>query len=86
MTELYGNCFLQMTMGASTTNQAARGTDAAPSVESTSEVRWTKVAELRQAIASGRYSVSAADVARRMVDGMLGVGKRRMEGASAQYM
>ena len=37
-----------------------------------SDVRTTKVAELRQAIASGTYNVSASAVADKMVEGMLG--------------
>ena len=37
-----------------------------------SDVRTTKVAELRQAIASGTYNVSSSAVADKMVEGMLG--------------
>lgn len=36
-----------------------------------SDVRTTKVAELRQAIASGTYNVSASAVADKMVEGLL---------------
>ena len=36
-----------------------------------SDVRTTKVAELRQAISSGTYNVSASAVADKMVEGML---------------
>jgi flagellar biosynthesis anti-sigma factor FlgM len=36
-----------------------------------SDVRMTKVAELRQAIASGSYNVSASAVADKMVESML---------------
>lgn len=37
-----------------------------------SDVRTTKVAELRQAISSGTYNVSSSAVADKMVEGMLG--------------
>jgi negative regulator of flagellin synthesis FlgM len=37
----------------------------------TSDVRLTKVAELRSAILSGTYSVSSSDVADKMVESML---------------
>ena len=37
-----------------------------------SDVRTTKVAELRQAIASGTYNIPASAVADKMVEGMLG--------------
>jgi negative regulator of flagellin synthesis FlgM len=43
---------------------ASQGTD-------TSDVRLTKVSELRSAILSGTYSVSASDVADKMVESML---------------
>lgn len=43
---------------------AAQGTD-------NSDVRLTKVAELRQAIASGTYNVSASAVADKMVESLL---------------
>ena len=39
---------------------------------STTDVRTNKVAEIQAAIASGMYSVSAQDMASRVVDSMLG--------------
>jgi len=44
----------------------------ASQVTDTSDVRLTKVAELRQAIASGSYNVPASAVADKMVESMMG--------------
>lgn len=50
---------------------SAAGGLAAQGVGSTSDVRLTKVAELRQAISSGTYNVPAKDVADKMVESLL---------------
>ena len=68
------------TKGAETTATQAPSTDrasfsagalAAQTLD-TSDVRLTKVAELRQAIGSGTYNVPASAVADKIVDSLLG--------------
>ena len=51
---------------------SAAGGLAAQGPEDLSDVRLTKVAELRSAIVSGTYNVPAADVADKMVESLLG--------------
>jgi len=52
-------------------NLSAAGGLASSQATDTSDVRMTKVSELKAAIASGSYNVSASAVADKMVEGML---------------
>lgn len=61
----------QITSSADRASFSVAGGLAAQATD-TSDVRLTKVAELRQAIASGTYNVPAAAVADKMVEGLLG--------------
>jgi len=57
--------------GVDSANLSASGALASQATD-TSDVRLTKVAELKAAINSGTYSVSASDLADKMVENMLG--------------
>ncbi len=60
------------TKGVDSASLSAAGGLAASPATDLSDVRTTKVAELRQAISNGTYNVPASVVADKMVEGMLG--------------
>ncbi len=63
---------VKVSVSVDSASLSAAGGLASQAMTDTSDVRLTKVAELRQAIQSGTYNVSADSVADKMVDSMLG--------------